>query len=99
MFSNENLYNQLPVFYGTNYAYWKARMKSHLKAIDEQVWVVCERGWTPPTVTANNITNFKPVTDWTENEFKWSTFNSRGQSEISGAINPDKFRRIMTCTT
>ena len=92
-------FNKVPIFYRNNYAYWKARMKSSLKAIDERVWLLCENGWTPPTVTVNNITSLKPVSAWTEDDYKLSNFNSRGLSAISGAVSPDEFRRIMTCTT
>jgi len=74
-------------------------MKSHLKAIDERVWVIYEMGWNPPTIIANNVTNLKHVSDWTEKEFRWSTYNSRGLNAISGHVTPDEFRRIMMCTT
>ena len=74
-------------------------MKSSLKAIDERVWLLCENGWTPPTVIANNITSLKPVSAWTEDDYKMSNFNSRGLSAISGAVTPDEFHRIMMCTT
>ena len=60
----EHLYNQMPIFDGSNYAYWKARMKSILKSIDERVWLLCENGWTPPMITVNNVTSLKPVSVW-----------------------------------
>ena len=56
----EKSYYKMPIFDGSNYAYWKARMRSALKAIDERVWILVERGWTPPTVTVDNVTNLKP---------------------------------------
>ena len=90
---------KMPIFDGSNYAYWKARMRSALKAIDERVWILVERGWTPPTVTVDNVTNLKPDITWTDEEFKWSSFNSKGLSAISGSVTPDEFKRIMTCTT
>lgn len=89
----------MPIFGGNNYAYQKALMKSSLKAIDERFWLMCERGWNTPTHTINNITSLKPVSNWTQDEFKLSNSNLCGLSSISGAITPDKFRRIMTCTT
>ena len=89
----------MPIFDGSNYAYWKAHMKLILKSIDERVWLLCENGWTPPTVTVNDITTLKTVSAWTEDDYKLSNFNSRGLSAISGAVSPDEFRRIMTYTT
>ena len=37
-----------PLFNGTNYAYWKVRMRGFLQSLDEKVWQVVEIGWTKP---------------------------------------------------
>ena len=34
----------LPLFDGTNYAYWKIRMKTFLQSLDEKVWQDVEMG-------------------------------------------------------
>jgi hypothetical protein len=41
--------NYVPAFDGTNYGYWKARMRFFLKSID--CWSIVETGWTKPTDT------------------------------------------------
>ena len=33
-----------PLFDGTNYAYWKVRMRSFLQFLDEKVWQAVEVG-------------------------------------------------------
>ena len=33
-----------PHFDGNNYAYWKVRMKTFLKSLDERVWLYIENG-------------------------------------------------------
>ena len=33
-----------PLFDGTNYAYWKVRMRVFLQSLDEKVWQVMEIG-------------------------------------------------------
>jgi len=38
--------NIVPAFDGTNYGYWKARMRFFLKSID--CWSFVETGWTKP---------------------------------------------------
>jgi hypothetical protein len=38
--------NTVPAFDGTNYGYWKARMRFFLKSID--CWSIVETGWTKP---------------------------------------------------
>ena len=36
------------LFDGTNYAYWKVRMKVFLQALGEKVWQTVEISWTKP---------------------------------------------------
>ena len=36
------------LFDGTNYAYWKVRMKAFLQSLNEKVWQAVEIGWTKP---------------------------------------------------
>jgi hypothetical protein len=42
---SQNL-NIVPAFDGTNYGYWKPRMRFFLKSID--YWNIVETGWTKP---------------------------------------------------
>ena len=41
------------LFDGTNYVYWKVRMRAFLQSLDEKVWQVVEIGWTKPKEAAN----------------------------------------------
>jgi hypothetical protein len=45
---SQNL-NFVPPFDGTNYGYWKARMRFFLKSID--IWKIVETGWIKPEKT------------------------------------------------
>ena len=38
--------NAPPYFNGSNYAFWKVRMKAFLCSIDETVWDAMAVGWT-----------------------------------------------------
>ena len=40
--------NAPPYFDGSNYAFWKMRMRAFLCSIDEAVWDAVEIGWTKP---------------------------------------------------
>ena len=40
--------NAPPYFDGSNYAFWKVRMRAFLCSIDEAVWDAVEIGWTKP---------------------------------------------------
>ena len=35
-----------PLFDGTNYAYWKVRMRAFLQSLDKKVWQAVKIGWT-----------------------------------------------------
>ena len=57
------------LFDGTNYAYWKVRMRVFLQSLDEKVWLAVEVDWKkheePPatwddTVEGQNFTR-KPI--------------------------------------
>ena len=36
-----------PLLGGSNYPYWKTRMKTFIKFIDESAWSAVEEGWSP----------------------------------------------------
>ena len=40
--------NAPPYFNGSNYAFWKVRIRAFLCSIDEAVWDAIEIGWTKP---------------------------------------------------
>ena len=57
-----------PLFDGTNYAYWKVRIKVFLQALGEQVWQAIEVGW---------IKSKEAPVDWDEATIITKNFNSR----------------------
>ena len=40
--------NAPPYFDGSNYAFWKVRMRAFLCSIDEAIWDAVDLGWTRP---------------------------------------------------
>ena len=57
-----------PLFYGTNYVYWKIRMKVFLQALGEHVWQAVEVGW---------IKLKEALVDWDEATIIEANFNSK----------------------
>ena len=53
-------------FDGNNYTYWKVRMKTFLKSIDERVWNSVEYEREKPTT---------PVSEWKTSQKEVVTFN------------------------
>ena len=79
-----------PLFDGTNYAYWKVRMKVFLQSLDEKVWQAVEIGWTKPKEA--------PV-DWDDVKIKAANFNSRALNALFSAVINEEFKKISSTKT
>jgi len=74
--------NIVPVFDGTNYGYWKPRMRFFLKSID--CWSIVETGWTKPADATLKLV--------TEKNARLS--NDKALHALCQALSPSKFARI-----
>ena len=79
-----------PLFNGTNYAYWKVRMRAFLQSLDEKVWQAVEIGWTKPKEAS---------TDWDEAKIKAANFNSRELNALFNAVTNEEFKKISSTET
>ena len=70
------------LFNGTNYAYWKARMKVFLQVLGEQVWQAVEVGWIKPKEAS---------VDWDEETIKAANFNSRALNALFCGVTNEEF--------
>ena len=71
-----------PQFDRNNYAYWKVRMKTFLKSIDEKVWNSVEYGWEKPIT---------PVSEWQTSQ-KEVTFNSKAMNAIFNVVSMEDLK-------
>ena len=78
------------LFDGTNYAYWKVRMRTFLQSLDEKVWQIVEIGWTKPT---------KALADWDDAKIKAENFNSRALNVLFSAVTNEEFKKISSTET
>ena len=74
-----------PLFDGTNYAYWKIRMKVFLQALGEQVWLAVEVGWIKPKEAS---------VDWDDATILAENFNSSALNALFCGVTNEEFRRI-----
>ena len=74
-----------PHFDGNNYAYWKVRMKTFLKSIDERVWNSVEYRWEKPTT---------PISEWQTFQKEAAVFNSKVMNAIFNSFSIEEFKRI-----
>ena len=81
-----------PLFYGTNYAYWKVRMRAFLQSLDEKVWEDQggKIGWTKPK---------EAPADWDDAKIKAANFNSRALNALFNAVTNDEFKKISSTET
>jgi hypothetical protein len=76
----------IPVFDGTNYGYWKARMCFFLKSID--VWQIVETGWIKPEAITGELSV-------AQNSARLS--NDKALHALCQALSPSEFARISSC--
>ena len=81
--------NAPPYFDGSNYAFWKMRMRAFLCSIDEAVWDAIEIGWTRPEEAKST---------WDKAALAASNANSKALSTIFYGVSPDEFHRISHIT-
>ena len=55
--------NRPPLFLGTNFPYWKARMKIYIQDINYHLWKVILKGPQILTIRVNDIDILKPKVD------------------------------------
>ena len=81
--------NVPPYFGGSNYAFWKVRMRVFLCLIDETVWDAIDIGWTRPKAAKST---------WSKVVLVASNVNSKALNVIFCGVSPDEFHRISHIT-
>jgi hypothetical protein len=74
--------NTIPAFDGTNYGYWKARMRFFLKSID--YWNIIETGWTKPADATLELVAEKNA----------RLSNDKALHALCQTLSPSEFARI-----
>ena len=73
------------LFNGTNYAYWKVRIRAFLQSLDEKVWQAMQIGWTKPTEA--------PI-EWDDAKIKTANFNSKALNALFSIVTNEEFKKI-----
>ena len=79
-----------PLFNGTNYAYWKVRMRAFMQSLNEKVWQAVEIGWTKPKEV--------PV-DWDDDKINMANFNSKTLNALFSVVMNEEFKKISSIET
>ena len=78
------------LFDGTNYAYWKVRMRAFLQSLDEKVWQVVKIGQTKPT---------KVPADQDDAKIKAANFNNKVLNALFSVVANQEFKKIFSTET
>ena len=81
--------NAPPYFDGSNYAFWKVRMRAFLCSIDETVWDAVDVGWTRPEAIKST---------WDKTALVAANANIKTLNVIFCGVSPDEFHRISHVT-
>ena len=79
-----------PLFDGTNYAYWKIRMKAFLQSLNKKVWQAVKIIWNKPKEVS---------VDWDDAKIKAKNFNRRALNVIFSAVTNEEFKKISSTDT
>jgi hypothetical protein len=79
--------NKPPLFDGTNFSFWKVRMRTCIMALGVDVWDVVETGYTKPVVL-----------DSKDDKIEFS-FNAKGMNAILNGLVEAEFVKVMHLET
>ena len=96
-FSEGQSTNRPPLFNGSNYSYWKARMKIFIQALDYDLWSIIVNGPHTPTTRQNGMEIPKPEMEWDEHDRKLAQLNAKAMNVLYYSLDANEFNRISVC--
>ncbi|VFQ76182.1 unnamed protein product [Cuscuta campestris] len=88
-----------PLFDGTNYSYWKERMRIYIRSTNFQLWLVIKNGEEIPMKKVGETTVPKTENEFDAEDIKKIENYAKPINMLYCAVNPDDYRKISCCTT
>ncbi|VFQ66904.1 unnamed protein product [Cuscuta campestris] len=88
-----------PLFDGTNYSYWKERMRIYIRSTNFQLWLVIKNGEETPMKKVGETTVPKTENEFDAEDIKKIENYAKAINMLYCAVNPDDYRKISCCTT
>ncbi|VFQ94936.1 unnamed protein product [Cuscuta campestris] len=88
-----------PLFDGTNYSYWKERMRIYIRSTNFQLWLVMKNGEEIPMKKVGETTAPKTENEFDAEDIKKIENYAKAINMRYCAVNPDDYRKISCCTT
>ncbi|GKU97210.1 hypothetical protein SLEP1_g10380 [Rubroshorea leprosula] len=83
-----------PFFYGTNYNYWKNRMKVFMLANVPKAWIVTMKGPYVPMKVVGEKEVPKEEVEWNDEDLGKIMINNKAINMLQCALNPTEFHRM-----
>ncbi|VFQ78686.1 unnamed protein product [Cuscuta campestris] len=88
-----------PLFDGTNYIYWKERMRIYIQSTNFLLWRIIKNGEDVPMKKVGETNVPKTENEYDAQDIKKVENNAKAINIIYCAVNPDDYRKISYCTT
>ncbi|VFQ98063.1 unnamed protein product [Cuscuta campestris] len=88
-----------PLFDGTNYTYWKKRMRIYIRSTNFQLWLVIKNGEETPMKKVIEKLVPKTEDEFDAEDIKKVENYAKAINMLYCAVNPDDYRKISCCTT
>ncbi|VFQ95950.1 unnamed protein product [Cuscuta campestris] len=88
-----------PLFDGTNYSYWKERMRIYIRSTTFQLWLVIKNGEEIPMKKVDDKLIPKTKDEFDAEDIKKIENYAKAINMLYCAVNPDDYRKISCCTT
>ncbi|CAL9079475.1 unnamed protein product [Musa textilis] len=79
-----------PFFNGSDYTYWKTRMRVFMLSMDLDLWNIIKNCFQLPS---------KPTNEWSDLERKSFSLNAKAMNALFCVLNKNEFNRISSCET
>src|SRR4051812_3027134 len=90
--------NRPPILDESNYDYWKPRMATFLKSLDNKAWRAANKGWEHPVTTdKDGKSSLKPEEEWSKDEEELALGNSKALNALFNGIDRNIFRLVHHC--
>ncbi|GKV51122.1 hypothetical protein SLEP1_g57796 [Rubroshorea leprosula] len=88
-----------PFFDGTNYNYWKNRMKVFMLANVPKAWIVTMKGPNVPMKVVGESEVPKEEVEWNDEDLVKIMINNKAINMLQCALNPMEFHGVSRCDT
>ncbi|VFQ93973.1 unnamed protein product, partial [Cuscuta campestris] len=88
-----------PLFDGTNYSYWKERMRIFIQSNEYKLWLIVKNGCGIPMKKVGEVNVPKTEEEFTDEDCKKMELNAKAINMIYCGVNADDYRKISRCET